>query len=55
MSSTWVLVEQTLYITQGGWTALILAASNGHTNVVEILLQHKPSVDMQNEVSTRSY
>ena len=29
----------------------MLAASNGHTNMVEILLQHKANVDMQNEVS----
>ena len=54
MSSTWVLADQTLCIMQGGWTALMLAANNGHTNVVEILLQHKPNVDMQNEVSTGS-
>ena len=48
-----VMVEQTLHY-QGGWTALMLAASDGHTSVVETLLQHKSSTDIQNEVSTDS-
>ena len=37
---------------QDGWTALMYAAENGHSNVVETLLQHGASVDMQNVVST---
>ena len=32
----------------------MLAAYNGHTNVVETLLQHGAYVDMQNEVSAGS-
>jgi len=37
---------------QDGWTALMSAALNGHTKVVEILLQHGAKVDVQKEVST---
>ena len=37
---------------QDGWTALMFAAENGHSNVVETLLQHEASVDMQSVVST---
>ena len=37
---------------QDGCTALMVAATNGHSNVVEILLQHGASVDMQSVVST---
>ena len=33
----------------------MLAATNGHANVVEILLQHNANVNMQNEVSTGSH
>ena len=37
---------------QGGRTALMYAAQQGHSNVVETLLQHGASVDMQNVVSS---
>ena len=36
---------------QNGWTALMSASFNGHTTVVEVLLQHGASVDKQEEVS----
>ena len=37
---------------QGGRTALMFAAQNGHSNVVETLLQHGASMDMLSVVST---
>ena len=37
---------------QDGWSAQMFAAENGHSSVVETLLQHGASVDMQNVVST---
>ena len=47
------LIEITLTMNwQDGVTALMVAAQNGHSNVVETLLQHGASVDMQNVVST---
>ena len=46
------LIEITLTMNwQDGWTALMLAAQNGHSNVVETLLQHGASVDMKMTVS----
>ena len=46
------LIEITLTMNwQGGWTALMFAAHNGHSNVVETLLQHGASVDMKATVS----
>ena len=36
---------------QDGWTALMVAAQNGHSNVVETLLQHGASVDKKKTVS----
>ena len=48
-----LLIEITLTMNwQDGGTALMLAAQNGHSNVVETLLQHGASVDMQSVVST---
>ena len=47
------LIEINLTVNwQDGWTALMYAAQNGHSNVVETLLQHGASVDMQSVVST---
>ena len=47
------LIEITLTMNwQDGGTALMLAAKNGHSNVVETLLQHGASVDMQSVVNT---
>ena len=46
------LIEITLTMNwQDGWTALMCAAENGHSNVVETLLQHGASVDMKMTVS----
>ena len=46
------LIEITLTMYwQDGWTALMVAAQNGHSNVVETLLQHGASVDMKKTVS----
>ena len=47
------LIEITLTMNwQDGWPALMYAAQNGHSSVVETLLQHGASVDMQSVVST---
>ena len=46
------LIEITLTMNwQDGGTALMLAAQDGHSNVVETLLQHGASVDMKATVS----
>ena len=46
------LIEITLTMNwQDGGTALMLAAQDGHSNVVETLLQHGASVDMKKTVS----
>ena len=46
------LIEITLTMNwQNGGTALMLAAQNGHFNVVKTLLQHGASVDMKRTVS----
>ena len=46
------LIEITLTMNwQDGGTALMLAAQNGHFNVVETLLQHGASVDVKTTVS----
>ena len=46
------LIEITLTVNwQDGGTALMLAAQDGHSNVVETLLQHGASVDMKATVS----
>ena len=47
------LIETTLTMNwQDGGTTLMLAAKNGHSNVVETLLQHRACIDMQSVVST---
>ena len=47
------LIEIPLTINwQDGLTALMFAAENGHSNVVETLLHHGATVDMQKVVST---
>ena len=46
------LIEITLTMNwQDGETALMVAAQNGHSNVVETLLQHGASVHMKMTVS----
>ena len=46
------LIEITFTLSwQEGVTALMLAAEDGHFNVVETLLQHGASVDMKETVS----
>ena len=48
------LIEITLTMNwQDGWTALMVAALNGHSNAVETLLQHGASVDMKKTVSAQ--
>ena len=48
------LIEFTLTMNwQDGWTALMLAAQDGHFNVVETLLQHGASVDKKTTVSAQ--
>ena len=36
---------------QHGYTALIIAASEGHTDVVKILVEHGSDMDIKNKVS----
>ena len=36
---------------QGGWTALILAASKGHVNVVQCLVEAGANLEAADEVS----
>ena len=35
---------------QDKWTPLMLASQNGHVDVVNVLLQHGASVDLQDKV-----
>ena len=35
---------------QDKWTPLMIASQNGHVDVVNVLLQHGASVDLQNKV-----
>ncbi len=35
---------------QDGWTALMFASQNGHTEVVKFLIEANASVDIQNQV-----
>lgn len=37
--------------TQDGWTALMSATMNGHTNVMETLLKHGASINLKMNVS----
>ena len=37
---------------QDGWTPLMIAAQNGHSSVLETLLQYGATVDKANRVST---
>ena len=37
-------------VRQKKWTALMIASQNGHVDVVNVLLQHGASVDLQNNV-----
>ena len=38
------------FVTQDGWTALMLASNSGHTDVVQLLLSSGAKVDLQNKV-----
>ena len=40
-----------LLLLQNGWTALIIASQEGHTETVKCLIDAKASVDMQKEAS----
>ena len=35
---------------QGGWSSLMVASQNGHVEVVDKLLQHGATVDLQDNV-----
>ena len=39
---------------QGGWSALMLASQNGHTEVVKCLIEANSAVDLQADVSCNS-
>ena len=56
LTLNWQLTEIHLTVNcQDGQTALMTAALNGHSNVVETLLQHGASVDVQDVVSALSH
>ena len=38
------------FVSQDGWTALMLASDSGHTDVVQLLLSSGAQVDLQDEV-----
>ena len=40
---------------QNGWSALMLASDNGHTEVVKCLIEANSSVNLQANVSCNSY
>ena len=39
-----------IVVIQGGWTALMAAAQNGHKEVVELLLQHNADINAKHNV-----
>ena len=44
-------IEMFLFVFgQEKWTPLMIASYNGHVDVVNVLLQHGASVDLQNKV-----
>ena len=46
-----IIVLVLCIIYQNGWTALIRATSNGHKEVVKLLLDHGADKDLQRKVS----
>ena len=50
MSVTWYMPTQGIY--QFGDTAMLLAAINGHTEIIRLLLQHGAEVNQHNTVTT---
>ena len=39
-----------IVVMQDGWTALMAAASHGHREVVELLIQHNADINAKDEV-----
>ena len=42
------------WCSQNGWTALLVAVENGHTNVAKCLVDHRANVNVTNEVQIRT-
>jgi len=38
------------FVSQDGWTALMLASDSGHTDIVQLLLSSGAKLDLQNKV-----
>ena len=47
-----IVLNEQCFSSQGGWTALHLASSIGHTDVVKLLVDSGAQIDNKSEVST---